>query len=77
MSTNTEAGLEEVVRVVQPDDVDSVSSITANTKVTTPSTEPSVHTVEDSLENPLIGQCLPSMLTMWRYKYGSERSVPH
>ena len=68
-----EASLEEVARVVQSDDVDLVPSITANTKVTTPSTESSVHTVEHSLENPLIGQCLPSMLAMWRYKYGSER----
>ncbi|CAL5206006.1 unnamed protein product [Lathyrus oleraceus] len=70
--------VEEVVaEVVQSDVVfvDLIPSVTTDTKVTAHSIEPYVHMMEDFLEDPLIGRCLRSMLTMWHIDYGRERIV--
>lgn len=72
------SGFEEVVLVVQldVDVVDSVSSVTTNTEVTDSSIDPSVHTEQDSFKDLLTGQCLQSMLAMWRYEYVRVRYMP-
>lgn len=68
-----EAGLEEVARMVQPDAdiVDSVSSVTVDTEVTTPSTEPSVHIdggfPEGSIDRPMLTEYADHMaLRLWK-----------